>query len=370
MKNICSLLSLYFLFNTTMALRLSTPFRPSFTSIQTSSNQTTLCKLVHYATLAPSSHNTQCWRFRINEAVNTITVLPDFKRRCPTVDPDDHHLFVTLGCAVENLVVAAQAHGYNPKVDASSPEDGIHIKLYPGDGSPAAKTTEELFEAIPKRQVSRCEYDGKPLSQEELRQLEEAGTSTSEDVNVRVLLITDRDKMNHIRDHVIGSNTVQMNDANFKNELCSWVRFNENDATAHGDGLYGKCTGNPALPTVIGKMIFNLVARAGTENKKIVKQVESSAGFAVFVSARNDPRHWVEAGRCYERFALTATVLGIRNAFLNQPVEVEEARPQFSAMVGLEQMERPDLIVRFGKGPAMQVSPRRPVEDVVEWTDE
>ena len=70
------------------------------------------------------------------------------------------------------------------------------------------------------------------------------------------------------------------------------------------------------------------------------------------------------------QFALTATVLGIRNAFLNQPVEVNEERPLFSAMMGLDKMERPDLIVRFGKGPEMQASARRPVEDVVEWTDE
>ena len=43
---------------------------------------------------------------------------------------------------------------------------------------------------------------------------------------------------------------------------------------------------------------------------------------AVFVAERADAGHWVEVGRCYERFALLATVLGIRNAFLNQPVEV------------------------------------------------
>ena len=58
-------------------------------------------ELVRYATLAPSSHNTQCWRFGIEP--QAITVLPDLSRRCPAVDPDDHHLFVSLGCAAENL---------------------------------------------------------------------------------------------------------------------------------------------------------------------------------------------------------------------------------------------------------------------------
>lgn len=54
-------------------------------------------ELVRYATLAPSSHNTQCWKFALDE--QSITIRPDLSRRCPAVDPDDHHLFVSLGCA-------------------------------------------------------------------------------------------------------------------------------------------------------------------------------------------------------------------------------------------------------------------------------
>lgn len=59
-------------------------------------------ELVRYATLAPSSHNTQCWKFALDD--KGVTILPDVSRRCPAVDPDDHHLFVSLGCAAENLI--------------------------------------------------------------------------------------------------------------------------------------------------------------------------------------------------------------------------------------------------------------------------
>ena len=47
-------------------------------------------ELVRQATLAASSHNTQPWKFRVAE--QSITILPDFTRRTPVVDPDDHHL--------------------------------------------------------------------------------------------------------------------------------------------------------------------------------------------------------------------------------------------------------------------------------------
>lgn len=81
----------------------------------------------------------------------------------------------------------------------------------------------------------------------------------------------------------------------------------------------------------------------------------------MFVSERNDKAHWVATGRCYERFALQTMAVGICNAFLNQPVKVSGARPQFAAWWGLASRQRPDLVVRFGRGPVMPLSMRRPV---------
>jgi nitroreductase len=66
-----------------------------------------LQELVRYATLAPSSHNTQCWKFKLGG--HAVSILPDLTRRCPAVDPDDHHLLASSGCAAENLVLAAEA---------------------------------------------------------------------------------------------------------------------------------------------------------------------------------------------------------------------------------------------------------------------
>ena len=72
-----------------------------------------------------------------------------------------------------------------------------------------------------------------------------------------------------------------------------------------------------------------------------------------------------ETGRSYERFALQTTSLGIRNAFVNQPVEVAAVRPQFASWLGLAPSERADLIVRFGRGPTLPLSMRRPVQEVL-----
>jgi hypothetical protein len=170
--------------------------------------------------------------------------------------------------------------------------------------------------------------------------------------------------METVLEHVISANTAQMHDPAFVEELKLWIRFGADEAARTGDGLFSGASGNPSMPRWIGSRLMNLVFTAKSENDRYARQLRNSAGLALFVSDTSDKAHWVEAGRCYERFALQATALGIRNAMLNQPVEVGSIRPAFAAAVGLTH-GRVDLVVRFGRGPALPWSMRRPVDAVI-----
>jgi hypothetical protein len=110
--------------------------------------------------------------------------------------------------------------------------------------------------------------------------------------------------------------------------------------------------------------LFDRFVTKPRENEKIARHVRSSAGLVVFVGADNNKEHWMQAGRACQRFALAATTLGVRHAFLNQPVEVSAVRRQFASLLGLG-TRRPDLVVRFGYGPEMPRSLRRRVEEVI-----
>jgi hypothetical protein len=309
-------------------------------------------ELVRYATLAASSHNTQCWKFKLKE--HLISILPDLERRCPAVDPDDHHLYVSLGCAIENLLQAAQAFGLKGNVDLQS-TDAIKIQL---ESSQPLRS--QLFEAIPDRQSTRAEYDGQSLGNEDLKLLEKAviGDGTS------LILLTEKQAMEKILEYVIAGNTVQMNDPAFVKELKSWIRFNDQEAVSQGDGLCAKSSGNPTAPHWIASTLFDRVFTPKAKNEKYTKQIRSSAGIAIFVADASTKSHWIGAGRAYQRFALQAAALGIRTAFLNQPVEVVTLRPQFANYLGIGD-RRPDLVVRFGRGPKMSNSLRRPLEAVI-----
>ncbi|WP_136615143.1 Acg family FMN-binding oxidoreductase [Bradyrhizobium sacchari] len=307
--------------------------------------------IVRYATLAANSHNTQPWRFTLGP--ESIVIAPDVSRRCPAVDPDDHHIYVSLGCAAENLVHAAAALGLRTTLRFDAGAVVADIERAPAQVS-------ALFAAIPNRQSTRAAYDGRPVSNDLLRSLEQAGSGEG----VTVLLVTDRQQMQRLTDYVVEGNTLQMRDPKFMEELKAWMRFNESEAVATMDGLFSRTSGNPALPRWLARPLLPFVFTERGENDKYRACIESSAGLAVFVADRDDKPHWVEVGRACQRFALQATALGLKNAFVNQPIEIPDLRRQLATYLSLGR-RLPDLVMRFGAGPELPRSLRRPVAAVI-----
>jgi nitroreductase len=311
-------------------------------------------ELIRYATLAPSSHNTQCWRFEIKR--DRIVIRPDLARRCPVVDPDDHHLFVSLGCAAENIVQAASAQGYHGDVHVDAADGNAVVVVL----EPAPPRASALFDAIPFRQNTRTPYDATPVAIADMRALERAGTGTG----VRIEMLTTPARRSALQAFVVEGNTAEDSNPAFVAELRRWIRFNDADAIASGDGLLSRLTGNPALPGWLGGALLGLFLSPKSDGKHYASLLQHSAAIAIFISERDDVQHWVQAGRAYQHFALQATALGIRMSMLNQAVEVAPVRARFAAAFGFAG-GRPDLIVRFGHGPPIARSLRRPLGAVL-----
>jgi hypothetical protein len=311
-------------------------------------------ELVRFASLAASSHNTQPWKFQI--LPNKITIFPDYSRRCPVVDPDDSHLFKSLGCAAENMVHAAAAQRFSADVRFDPEHDAVVVALK----LDASAQATDLFHAITKRQCTKVAYDGSKLDESELRKLEEAGSGHG----VRTIFLLSDEQKDALTDFVTRGNTAQLSDAAFRDELVSWIRFNPGMALRTGDGLSGRTSGQPSIPAWLARWIMGLVLTPGGQAKTDAANIKSSAGIAVFASDGDDKAAWVETGRTYQRFALQAAALDIRTAFINQPIEVRLLRPQFESWLGLDG-EYAQLMVRFGHGPLAPFSLRRPVEDVI-----
>ncbi len=310
--------------------------------------------LIRYATLAPNGHNTQPWHFRIGE--RQIDIIPDFSRRTAVVDPDDHHLFVSLGAAAETLSLASAARGM-PATITFDPRNQGSVAVRFETARPAPSP---LFDAITRRQSTRAAYDGRAVPARDLATLVKAAAVPGVDL----VLLTDRHRIDRLSDLVLAGNTLQRTDPAFVRELKAWLRFNPRQALRTGDGLYSVASGNPALPDWLGPHAFDWISTARSENEAYAAQLRSSAGAAVFVGAGETAADWVAVGRACQRFALQATALGLKHAFINQPVEVPSLRLDLAALIGTPG-RRPDIVMRFGYGPTLPWSLRRPVDAVI-----
>lgn len=311
-----------------------------------------LRSLVQYATLAANGHNTQPWKFAIQE--NAIEIHPDFSRELKVVDPDHRELWISLGCALENLLVAARATGYAHEISYPESEDLIRVNLTPDSLQPGL-----LFEAITQRQNTRSEYNGQAIKTNDLDQVQ----GLSLEPGVEMHFVTNSTDLETVLEYVNQGNLNQYSNDAFIDELIYWLRFNKRQAMSSLDGLYSICSGNPNVPGWLGRMFV-----AGTKPQQQAdidaKKLRSSAGAIVIVSESDDKSNWVRTGQVYERLALQLTSLNIKSAFLNQPIESVDLRSQFQNAMGLD-LSLPQLLVRFGYADTMPRSLRRPVEQVL-----
>ena len=308
--------------------------------------------LVHYATLAANGHNTQPWKFSIQE--NDIEIHPDTTRRLPVVDPDNRELWMSLGCALENLLIAARAKGFSPEVTYPDAAEFIHIRL-----TPDAPQSSPLFDAIPLRQNTRSEYDGQPIKKTDLDQLQ----ALPLEPGVVLRFTTTASNLETILEYVNQGNLNQYANKAFIEELIHWLRFNRKEALASYDGLYSVCSGNPEVPGWLGRMFVD-GTKPQQQAETDAKKLRSSSAAVVIASTSETRSDWVRAGQVYERVALQTTVMGIKSAFLNQPIEVAAIRPQLQSALSLGSAQ-PQLLVRLGFANEMPRSLRRPLEQVV-----
>jgi nitroreductase len=316
-----------------------------------------LMRLLTAATAAPSGHNTQPWRFRVTD--DEVRIVPDLSRRLPVVDPDDHALFISLGCALENLLVAAAAEGCRAEVDYGGlgrAERSLTVHFRPGrtDGGKA------LHRAVFERQSTRRLYDGRAIPLADLRRL---GAASRRD-GVGFHLFTDAEGMEPLVELVEEGNRLQFDDPAFVEELISWIRFNGREIERRQDGLTHAAMGLPSIPRWFGRLVMKTFATPRSQARSAARAIRSSAAMMLFTADEHDPQGWVELGRSFERVALTATTLDIKHAHMNMPCEVPALREELRGHLDLG-AAHPLLLLRIGYAKPMPRSPRRPLDQVL-----
>lgn len=316
-----------------------------------------LKELVEYGIKAPSGHNTQPWHFTIED--DHIEVHPDFSRALPVVDGDNHALYISLGCAIENIAIAATKFGLRSSVGIEKGKDGesfIVVSLSADDSIPE----DELLNYIEERQSTRNEYSDQQVPEEDLNLLR----NSFEFEGIELMILTEQSEINDLEPLIIEGSNKQFRNKKFVEELVDWFRFSKAEAEKKGDGLWIKSMGLPNMPRFIGNIVMKYFVSAKSEAKRWKKLIDATAGFALFITDKNDVVHWIRLGRAFQRFGLTATKLGISHAHVNMPCEELEVRKKLATKFNLTS-KYPLLLIRFGYSETMPYSHRRDVDEVL-----
>lgn len=316
--------------------------------------KTDFIQIASYASKAPSGHNTQPWKFHITDS--TITVLPNLDVALPVVDRNNRELFISLGCAVENLCIAASYFGYTTHIIECSIE-AIILELTKN----ALTIEDSLFHQIEKRQTNRNIYNGNKISDGILQQLQ----SIPKENGIQFYFTEINTPFaNTITQYIMKANEIQMADIAFKNELLSWMRFNKKQVEATHNGLSYLVFGNPPLPRILARPIVSLFLKPNAQNKSDRKKIDSSSHFVVCATQRDTIEEWINLGRTLQRFLLKVTEIGISYAFLNQPCEVAALAFDLREKLPVNK-EHPTLIMRIGYAKQIPYSPRKKIETLL-----
>ncbi len=115
-------------------------------------------QFVRAAVLAANPHNTQPWKFHF--LADAVDVYADTSRRIGVIDPFLREMYIGVGCAVENLLLSAEAAGYCWSFD--KPGSFVDTTLQPvvrvSLRKECGKHASDLYAAIPKRHTNRGPY--------------------------------------------------------------------------------------------------------------------------------------------------------------------------------------------------------------------
>jgi len=314
--------------------------------------------LIGAAVLAPSEWNSQPWRFEVDGS--TIRLRVDPQRSLPVTDPDQRNMLISVGAALENLLVAARAYGLRPTViyhPEAAPRGAIAEVTWSGGDVRRDRT---LFAAITERRTNRREYDGRGIYAQNRAQL---GAQVPEGFRLR--WIDDRDVIRSLADVAAEAVRSRVRDSRAQAERFSWMRFGDDDARRRGDGVTVEAlqVGGPAR--WLARHYFDphsWFLRFGAQNaaKQTREAMRSSGALALLSVTEGGSQQWLVGGQTYERFALKATQLGIAHQPIHPPLQIPRYRAEVLRRFGATG-EEPLMLVRLGHAKQPPPSVRRNV---------
>jgi hypothetical protein len=337
--------------------------------------------LVAAGILAANPHDTQPWLFHIEDGA--IHVFADVSRNLGAMDPYLREMHIGLGCAIENMTLAAAANGYAAEVElvpgsllqltgrkGYAGAATLHLTRLPAPAPPAAS-----YRAIPLRHTNRYPYDrSQPLPAAWRAGLERL----VDDPRLRLFLFEGGASRAAYDSVVVDATQAIISDAPMIADSDRWLRSDAAQVEKYRSGPTLETAGLSPATYLMAK---TLPLPARFKHEAWVSQTRdaqvATAPLTGFIAARDryDRPTALAIGRIWQRLHLAATLAGVAVQPLNQPMEMVDREKQLgqapawdrrlAAVTGAPDWQ-PTFSFRAGLSPhAAGASPRRALAEAL-----
>jgi nitroreductase len=301
---------------------------------------------LRYAILAPSNRNTQPWRFSVER--DQVTIHSDASRWQQVSDPHKRELYISLGCALENLLVALEHFGFGHIVTRSpgAEDESIAAQVAILDHPVARPRGASLFEAIVRRHTHHGRYRGRAVGARTLAKLMECKLEH----DLELLLTPDRAVKQSVDRLMLEGDALALANPRYRRELAECI----------GEGSFG----GPWLLSLAQEFA---VAHLGV--RKVIARgdhaaLAASPVFGLISGHTGGKEARIKAGQLLERLYLAATAQGLVLQPISQLLEVERVRMKVSKLFRAGGVPLMPFRLGYAGEPGLR-TPRRPLEEVL-----
>ena len=293
--------------------------------------------LIKFAILAPSNHNSQPWKFQVSD--QEITIMPDFDRSLPASDCNNRQLYISLGCAVENIVIAGDYYGLKSATQYSQQKDRLCTKISFKQLTSRSRDINHLIFYIPKRHTNRNQYTDRLPTKSFLDHIQDYAQP-----DIQIATVRNKNQKYAIVDIVMQATNTAMENKEFRRELSQYIKSN---FTHSAIGMPGFTIGMPTPISLIAPQIvkyLNVAKLSKKRDEALLKRYTPM--FGIISSKTDSEQNWLEAGRVYEHIALQAEKQTIKTAPMAAAIQIGEFYKDLQKILGISL--RPQIFFRMG----------------------